>query len=76
MATSSTALEDISSANLSPTEHLLLEHFVERAVEPDLAAQYFISRIHGDAGAGVEASLRSFKHDWRNLVSKCRDSKH
>lgn len=74
MATSSTALEVISSANLSPTEHLLLEHFVERAVDPDLAAQYLMSRVHRDVGAGVEACLRSFKQDWRNLASKCKDS--
>ncbi|OJJ45997.1 hypothetical protein ASPZODRAFT_167030 [Penicilliopsis zonata CBS 506.65] len=72
MAISSTALEMISSASLSPTEHLLLNHFVERAVDPDLAAQYLVSRVSRETGAGVkvEACLRSFKQDLRNLASK------
>lgn len=74
MATSSTALEVISSANLTPTEHLLLGHFIEKAVEPDLAARYLMSRVHRDRDLGVEASLRSFKQDWRKLVSRCKAS--
>lgn len=71
MSTSSTALELISSAGLSPTEHLLLEYFVEKAVDPDLAAQYLMSRVHRDAGVKLEACLRSFKEDWRTLTSRC-----
>jgi hypothetical protein len=74
MATSSTALEVISSTNLSPTEHLILKHFVEKAVDPDLAAQYLMSRVHRDVCAEVEACLRSFMQDWRDLASKCKDS--
>lgn len=74
MVTSSTALEVISSMNLFPTEHLILKHFVERAVDPDLAAEYLMLRAHRDVGAGLEACLRSFKQDWRNLASKSKDS--
>lgn len=72
MSTSSIALEVISSACLSPTEHLLLKHFVEKAVDPDLAAQYLMSRLHPDEEQSSEASLRSFKQDWRDLVSRCK----
>lgn len=75
MTTAGTAQEVISSANLSPTEHLILKHFIEKAVDPDLAAQYLMSRVHRDVEAGVEACLRRFKQDWRKLVSKCKDSK-
>lgn len=74
MPTSSSALEVISSANLTPTEHLLLEHFVEKAVDPDLAAQHLVSRVQQDAGVEVEACLRSFKQDWRKLIWKCKYS--
>ncbi|KAJ5698657.1 hypothetical protein N7462_000662 [Penicillium macrosclerotiorum] len=70
MATPNTALEMISLANLSRTEHLLLKHFVEKAVDPVLAAQYLLSRVQSDAV--VEGSLRSFKQDWKRLVSKLR----
>lgn len=75
MATASAALETISSAHLSPTEHLLLKHFIEKAVDPDLAAQYLMSRVHRDVDAEVEACLRSFKQDWREVVSRCTDCK-
>lgn len=70
MATSNAALEIISSANLSPTEHLLLKHFVEKAVDPDLAAHYLMSRVQRDVDAEVEDCLRSFKQDWRKLASR------
>lgn len=66
MATSTTALETIFSAVLSPTEHLLLEAFIKYAVDPELAAQYLLSRVQQGS---IETSLRSFKRDWRILTS-------
>lgn len=71
MATS-IALGLISSADLSPTEHLLLKHFIEHAVDPEFAASYLISRIAVDSDTNVESHLRSFKQDWRKIVSKCK----
>ena len=73
MVTSSTVLEVISSADLTPTEHLLLKQFVEKAVDPELAAQYLMSRLHLDEEQSSETSLRSFKQDWRSLVSRCKN---
>lgn len=69
MATSTVVLEVLNSADLSPTEHLLLKYFIEGAVDPELAARYLDSRIR--QSQDVEANLRSFKLDWRRLVSKC-----
>lgn len=63
------ALQIISSADLSPTEHLLLNHFIEGAVDPDLAAQYLISRI--DFQHDPEFCLRRFKQDWKKLAARC-----
>ncbi|KAJ5094389.1 hypothetical protein N7456_010250 [Penicillium angulare] len=70
MATSSFALGLVSSADLSPQEHIILKYFIERAVDPEFAANYLISRINADPSAGVEICLRSFKEDWRRLVTK------
>jgi hypothetical protein len=61
------ALDIISNASLSPTEHLLLKHFVEGAVHPDKAADYLLSRVQASNGQ-VEHSLRQFKQEWRHLV--------
>ncbi|KAJ5701006.1 hypothetical protein N7493_012052 [Penicillium malachiteum] len=71
MATSDITLKVISSANLSPNEHLLLRNFRERALDPEFAAKYDLSRIQ--TGAGAEVSLRSFKQDWRNLISNLKN---
>ncbi|TGO40517.1 hypothetical protein BHYA_0036g00500 [Botrytis hyacinthi] len=59
----------ISAADLSPTEHLLLKHFIEEAVEPELAAQFMKSIIDRDSN-DVEENLRQFKKDWRKLASR------
>ncbi|KAJ5701990.1 hypothetical protein N7488_009538 [Penicillium malachiteum] len=67
MATSDITLKIISSANLSPNEHLLLRDFIQRALDRDFAAKYVLYRIQ--PATGVEVSLRSFKQDWRNLIS-------
>jgi hypothetical protein len=40
MDASTLVLEIISAANLSPTEHLLLKHFIEAAVDPELAVNF------------------------------------
>lgn len=69
MATSA-VLETISSADLEPTEHLLLKHFIEGADDPELAARYLNSRL--SQSENVAACLRSFKQDWRRLVFKCK----
>jgi hypothetical protein len=71
MATTNTALEIISSANLSPTEHLLLNHFIEGAVDSELAARYLISTIGQGTQHDTEIRLRHFKQDWRKLVTRC-----
>lgn len=72
MSTTNTALEIISSANLSPTEHLLLTHFVDGAVDSVLAATYLISRMKQDHERDVETALNHFKKDWRTLVTRCK----
>lgn len=61
----SEALDIISTGDLSPTEHLLLKHFVEGAVDSQLAAEYLLSRLSSD---DVEGSLRHLKQDWRGLA--------
>ncbi|KAL1970323.1 hypothetical protein VTN77DRAFT_5483 [Rasamsonia byssochlamydoides] len=72
MATTKAALDLISSADLTPTEHLLLKHFVESAVDSERAAQYLVSRVSQDQGAenNAEINLRHFKQDWRKLVTR------
>lgn len=66
----STVLEIISSVDLSPTEHLLLKHFVKGAVDPASAAEFLQSKLpHSD---DVEPALRAFKQDWRRLVPNRR----
>lgn len=52
---------------VSPTEHLLLRHFIEGAVHPDKAAGYLLSIVHASQGQ-VEYSLRQLKQEWRHLV--------
>ncbi|KFY87516.1 hypothetical protein V498_07143 [Pseudogymnoascus sp. VKM F-4517 (FW-2822)] len=64
-----TALELISSARLDPTEHHLLKHFVEGAVDPDRAARYLLSTVDKSTNQDVETCLRCFKKDWRDLVT-------
>ena len=63
-----TAIDIITSADLSPTEHLLLKHFVQGALEPERAADYLVSRIQFST-CSVEVALREFKQHWRGLVS-------
>jgi hypothetical protein len=77
MASVQAALELIRASDLSPTEHLTLEHFVESADEPEAAAQYLRSRIQA-AVDNVESSLRQFLEEWRRLVgrSKLLESYH
>ncbi|KAL1982490.1 hypothetical protein VTN96DRAFT_1281 [Rasamsonia emersonii] len=72
MATTQTALDLISSADLTPTEHLLLKHFVESAVDSERAARYLLSRVSQSDGAedDTESSLRHFKRDLRKLITR------
>ncbi|KAL4783788.1 kinase-like domain-containing protein [Aspergillus varians] len=69
MATVELALETITATNLSPTEHLLLKHFVEGAVHPATAAEYLLSRVQ-TSNDSVEDSLRELKQQWRSLASR------
>ncbi|KAF7874042.1 hypothetical protein EAF04_002714 [Stromatinia cepivora] len=69
MAAINSVIDAISSADLSPTEHSLLEHFIEQAVEPEVAAQFIQSIIDRDKN-NVESNLRQFKNDWRKLASR------
>lgn len=73
MSTTNTALEIISSANLSPTEHLLLKNFINGAVDSELAANYLLSRTIQDSQRDIEISLRDFKNDWRKLVTRSKN---
>jgi hypothetical protein len=70
MATTTAVLELISSANLRPTEHQLLKHFIEGAVDSEFAAQYLLCRTSQSAQHDIEACLRNFKQDWRDLVMR------
>lgn len=65
------ALAAIVSAELSPTEHLLLRSFVDEAVDPSYAAQYILHRLNEHSDVSPEEVLRSFKQDWRRLAVKC-----
>lgn len=65
------AIELISSARLEPTEHHLLKHFVEGAVDQERAANYLLSSVDKSANQDVETCLRCFKKDWRDLVTTC-----
>ncbi|KAJ0413942.1 kinase-like protein [Aspergillus carlsbadensis] len=71
MTTAQLALEAISSADFSPTEHLILKHFVESAVDPETAAQYLLSRSRATTDT-AENSLRDFKRQWRQLATKLK----
>lgn len=64
------ALTCIASANLTPTEHLLLKDLIENAVEPNDMATYILQRIAEDPSRRTEQSLRLLKEDWRSLASK------
>lgn len=61
----------ITSANLTPTEHLLLKGFLTEAVDPEYAAQYISQRIKDGGDRNVEEVLRELKQDWKQLVLKC-----
>ncbi|KAM5438413.1 hypothetical protein MferCBS31731_004990 [Microsporum ferrugineum] len=65
-----TALDIIRSANLTPTEHLILEKFLDEAVDPSYAARYLLQRLNENPGRDTEAGLRVFEQDWKRLVSK------
>jgi hypothetical protein len=73
MSTADTVLEIVSSANLSPTEHLILKNFINDAVDSELAAKYLLSRIVQDSQRDIEISLRDFKKDWRKLVTRSKN---
>ena len=64
-------LDLITSAKLTPTEHLLLKGFLTEAVDPEYAAQYISQRIEGRGDRNIEEALRELKQDWKQLVLKC-----
>ncbi|GAD95296.1 hypothetical protein TERG_03876 [Paecilomyces variotii No. 5] len=70
MSTTDRAVDIISSANLSPTEHLILKGFIHEAVDPEIAAKHLVSRTTLDGQSDIEASLRDFKRDWRKLAMR------
>lgn len=65
-----TALSAIRSADLTPIEHLLLSEFVNQAVDTERAARYVLHWIESSCQT-VEKALRSLKHDWKRLVTRC-----
>lgn len=67
-----TALDTVKSAALTPTEHLLLKRFLDKARDPSCAAIYLLRKVEENPNRSVEASLREFKKDWRRLVTKCK----
>lgn len=69
MATINSVIDAISSADLSPTEHSFLKHFIQQAIEPEVAAQY-IQSIINTRSTDVENSLRQFKRNWRKLTNR------
>lgn len=70
MATTKAALDVISSARLSHTEHIILNHFIEEAIDSELAAQYLLSRLDHKIQDDVETKLRRFMQDWTMLASR------
>jgi hypothetical protein len=65
-------LNIITSANLTPTEHLLLKGFPTEAFDPEYAARYIYQRIEDSGDRNIEETLRDLKHDWKQLVLKCK----
>lgn len=58
----------IETADLTPTEHLILLDFVKEAYEPSLTAWVVLDRIR-DGDGPVEETLRVLKEDWHELVA-------
>ena len=58
----------IESAQLMPTEHLLLKAFLDGAVDPELAAGYVLQEASHHPARAIEDALRDFKQEWRRLV--------
>ncbi|KAE8399583.1 hypothetical protein BDV37DRAFT_259955 [Aspergillus pseudonomiae] len=46
----------LSIGGLSPTEHVRLNHFVAAAVDPEIAARYFISKRMGIQDVEIKRS--------------------
>ncbi|EFE38808.1 hypothetical protein TRV_06533 [Trichophyton verrucosum HKI 0517] len=67
-----TALDTVKSAALTPTEHLLLKRFLDKAQDSSCAAIYLLRKVEENPSRSVEANLREFKKDWRRLVTKCK----
>lgn len=53
----------ISSAKLTPTEHLLLKGFINEAVDPEYAAQYVSQKINQNTNSNIEDVLQDLKRD-------------
>ncbi|KAK1143222.1 hypothetical protein N8T08_006921 [Aspergillus melleus] len=70
MATSAVVLDAILSADLSPTEHLILKHFIEAADDSELAARYLHSRLHQSEDVETLTSFDSIPEHLDTLV--CR----
>ncbi len=66
-----TALKTITSAQLTPTEHLLLKDFVQSAIDPLRAARHVLQRIENYPGKSLEGALRDLKAEWRRLIAEC-----
>lgn len=64
------ALDIIRAANLTPTEHLLLENFIHEAVDRARAAAYLESKLKQNSTDDVETCLRRFKVEWRQLAMR------
>ncbi|KAF2490044.1 hypothetical protein BU16DRAFT_518730 [Lophium mytilinum] len=64
------AVAAIMSAQLTPTEHLLLKDLVANAVDADQVARYILGLIEQNSDQSTDNVLRSLKRDWRRLATK------
>lgn len=64
------AVAAIMSAQLTPTEHLLLKDLVANAVDADQIARYILELIEQNSDQSIENVLRSLNRDWRRLAAK------
>ncbi|KAL2846155.1 kinase-like domain-containing protein [Aspergillus pseudoustus] len=68
MSNAQLARDMISTTHLSPTEHLILAHFLDSANDSETAARYLLSQTQGTQPS--QDLLRRFISRWRNLVTR------
>lgn len=65
------ALVAIESANLTPTEHTLLEQFINGAVDSAYAARFVLRWINNNDHGSVQSALQNLKQSLRELSTIC-----